>query len=415
MLTRTRIGAAVAVAMVGVLALASGAKALSRSDRPAAGVVFPRIDVDTLNGRDTVVRLSNMDPDNAVTAKCFYVNGNSHCTNTGEPCTLSSACLGAANSVGSCVPGWTVTDFLIVLTAQQPLGWRASEGLSGSSLPLHGPSKICSSSTAQFPKPCKDASDCRGGDSCDVNQTNAGTLIPPAPEDPFMGELKCVEIDRDTDAPPAEDGAPSTNDLKGEATIETIQEDDTIDVGTYNAVGLTSTGDNNGDTSLDIGNEYNACPQTLVVNHLFDGAINPITSPPPHGTTILLEESSTTELALVPCSEDLTGADRTVGVSTAQFLVYNEFEQRFSTSRRIDCFFKSQLSLIDTTQPEHSIWNAAVSGTVGGQTRVRGIGSGLLGAARLTMTEPENGVVGSAAYNVHQDGERTAGDTITIP
>jgi hypothetical protein len=410
MLTRIRIGTAVTAAMVGVLALASGAKALTRSDRPAAVVVFPRIDVDTLNGRDTVVRLSNMNPDNAVIAKCFYVNGNSHCTNTGEPCTLSSLCLGTANTVGSCVPGWTVTDFLIVLTAQQPLGWLASEGLSGSGLPLRGPSKICSNSTPQFPRGCRDESDCRQGETCDENQTNAGTLIPPAPEDPFMGELKCVEIDRDTDSPPVGDA--NTNDLKGEATIETIQADGTIDVGTYNAVGLTSTFSTDDNTTLDIGSEYNACPQTLVVNHLFDGAINPITSPP---TNLPDEESSTTELALVPCSEDLTGADRTVGVATAQFLVYNEFEQRFSTSRRIDCFFKSQLSLIDTTQPEHSIWNAAVSGTVGGQTRVRGIGSGLLGAARLTMTDTETSVSGSAAYNVHQDGDRTAGDTITIP
>ncbi len=406
MLTSKRIGSAIVATLVVGLGLAPAAHAFTNSDQPAAVVVYPRIDVNVANGRDTVVQLTNANATKAVTAKCFYINANSHCTNTGAVCQTSSTC--ANGSFGSCVPGWTVTDFVINLTPRQPLGWSASDGLSGSGFPLS--TRVCSNNPLIA---CTSDAQCPGG-TCLTNATNSGSLIPPVPESPFVGELHCVEVDRSTGLPPA--GAANTNDLKGEATVETILADGTLDVATANAVGLRSNGTTAGDsTTLTLGpnGDYQGCSAVTVVNHLFDGAIDPIDN----------VSVADTELTLVPCSVDLSGADPTLATSTAQFLVFNEFEQRFSTSHRVNCFYQSSLSRIDTTQPERSIWSAGVSGTVAGQTRIRAIGASLIAVARLNLTAGPSPApcdrltadpCGSSAYNVHQDSV-DATNTIIIP
>jgi hypothetical protein len=419
MLTIRKIGAVLAMGLMGVLATTSLASALTSSDRPAAGVVLPRIDVDEANAVDTLVRITNAHAtEEAIAAKCFYTNGNNHCTNTGQPCTSAtdSACQDGTGAFGVCAPDWTVTDFQIFVTARQPLAWFASEGLAGSAVPI--PTRgFCNGNPLV---PCSSDKTCGGAaGSCELHQSNSGTLVPPTPETPFMGELRCIQIDPLTGNP--FDGGTAA-DLTATASIITVQDDDaiagTIDVGTYNGVGFTIATETNGDNQLDIAPdaELNACTSVVIVDHLFDGASNPIDE----GSDPVRE--ARTELTLVPCSVDLTGADRTLGVATAQFLVFNEFEQRFSSSRRVDCFFKSQLSLIDTSQPDRSIWSAGVSGTVSGQTRVRPVGSGLISSARLIMgevelAEPEPIFVptSTAAYNNHQEGDRTQGDTIILP
>jgi hypothetical protein len=93
-----------------------------------------------------------------------------------------------------------------------------------------------------------------------------------------------------------------------------------------------------------------------------------------------------------------------------QYLVFNEFEQRFSTSRSVTCKQDLDLSEIDTTQPSRSIFSVAVAGTLTGQTRLNPIGSGLLAVA----TE-FHGSIGIDSFNVHIQGDRSAPDTITIP
>ena len=76
----------------------------------------------------------------------------------------------------------------------------------------------------------------------------------------------------------------------------------------------------------------------LVFNHLFDGAIDPISN----------EFVASSELTLVPCTENFL--QQAVPSVTAQFLVYNEFEQRFSTSRLVRCLLDTPISRIDTSQ-----------------------------------------------------------------
>jgi hypothetical protein len=329
---------------------------------------------------DTVIQLSNtsLDP---VVAHCFYLNANSHCTNTGSVCIEPSECCSTASAgCGICRPDWNEVDFRIRLTPRQPIGWRVSEGLVD--FPLDGVSRSANTGSCRS-APC----------------SNAGSRIPPAPEDPFEGELKCVAVD--------EDGHPvARNVLKGEATLYFADTGTNkfVDVAKYNGVGIQAIEDGvNDDNVLQLGGdgaEYNGCPNVLILNHFFDFAINPVS-----GAEI------TTHLILVPCTEDLL--HQIPGSAVVQYLVFNEFEQRFSTSRTATCKQNLQLSLIDTTQPDRSIFSAGVAGTLTGQTRATAIGSGMLAVA--DEFHDKGGDRFSADFNVHFQGVREEGDTITLP
>ena len=94
-----------------------------------------------------------------------------------------------------------------------------------------------------------------------------------------------------------------------------------------------------------------------------------------------------TEITMVPCTPRFRRGPAVPGpgegggpASTqVQFLVFNEFEQRFSTSTTLTCFSELPLSAIDTSQPERSIFSAGVGGTLTGQTRMRGAISSTVG------------------------------------
>ncbi len=372
-----------------------------QSDRAAAIVVYPHIEVGAPgSGNDTVIRLSNANQSNAILALCFYVNANSHCSggvNDGQICNENPGlCTG-----GLCVPGWEETDFHIRLTPFQPIQWRASDGLAGDQLPLavgycvRNQQRLCASDADCNPFP--------GGECTD---SNVGTRIPPVPEVPFQGELRCIAID--------ENGVPaSRNDLKGEALLEIVTPART-DVASYNAIGIQATGASSGAANeLVIGGssaEYNGCPNYLILNHFFDTAVDPVPGS---------ANSITTQLVLVPCSTDYL--QQVPGSATAQYLVFNEFEQRFSTSKPIRCYDRTQLCRIGTTQCQNSIFNVSVAGTLTGQTRVNPIrgsrdplGAGLLGVA-IELHDVTGAADHRAAFNLHMQGARAEADTITIP
>jgi hypothetical protein len=332
----------VAMLLGGVLLWAGAAHADISSTNAAAIVVFPKIVVDTSEGIDTVIQLTNTNTDiNSlpVNVRCFYIDANGHCSDDpnqicdpGEPASYY-----CSSSTAYCVPPDFLkeTDFLITLTVGQPLVWTVSQGLAGVDLPLASQPGI-------------------GG------QINEGS-IPPAPEDPMIGELKCVEVGSD-------DMPIDYNDLKGEATIEYVDPTEPqIDIQGYNAIGIQAipgscSGDpsisctadtdclppategdvtpcihvNNFDNTLVIGGpeaEYNGCPNYLILDHFFDDAP-------------MVNGDVETVLTLVPCSEDFL--HQTCVTTTVQYLVYNEFEQRFSTSRPLKCFSELLLSDIDT-------------------------------------------------------------------
>ena len=355
------------------LLMARAAGAAIASDQAAALLVYPVIYVVPNDGIDTLVQLSNTS-DQPIDVHCFYVNANGHCSDSGDPCYSGADC-----TAGLCIPGWNETDFHVHLTARQPVAWTASEGLS-----------VCSSIMSSddcFPL---DGIARRG-----VNgESNAGSRVPPVAETPFVGELKCVAVDDQRH--PVE-----SNVLVGSATIVQLQPGTGfLDVTRENAIGLAAIPNtNNGDSTLRLGEEYEPCPNTLILNHFFDEATSPAFPETNHGV-----------LALVPCSEDFN--QQIPKSVVAQFLVFNEFEQRFSTSTRVDCYGLRSLSNIDTGQPLRSIFNVGVAGSLVGQTRITGVGAGghgLLGVFFNAATD------GSAGVNLHFQGVSSAPDVIQLP
>jgi hypothetical protein len=365
----------------GVLLWAGAARADISSTNPAAIVVFPKIVVDTSNGYDTVIQLTNTDAINPVNVRCFYVNANGHCSTSGiicDPGLVNPDPL--CSPTERCVPGWIETDFTFRLTPGQPIGWTASLGL---------PNLLLSDT----PGP--------GG------QFNTGS-IPPVNEDPMIGELKCVEVG--DDELPVE-----SNDLKGEATIEGFSASPAYaDIDGYNAIGIEAIhGANNRDNTLVLGQEYNGCPNYLFLDHFFDGAEEPA-----------LGDTVYTALTLVPCSEDFN--TQLPLKTTVQYLVYNEFEQRFSTSAPITCFSERYLSDIDTKvgnsngNDASSIFHVAVEGTLTGQTTIRGVadsdtthGHGLLAIAE--EFHRHGSTTRTGAYVAVQRGTRSQNDVIYLP
>ena len=387
---------AMALAVCGVRPVAADV----RSDQAAAIVEWPSVLFSVnlimqLTGADvldTVIQLSNTS-DTAISAHCFYENANSHCTNTGQVCVFAAECCEPMSGCGVCLPGWNETDFHVRLTPFQPLGWLASQGVAG-----FDPIPIVP--VGKFPI---DGITNVGPDG----SSNAGSRIPPVPEEPFNGSLRCIAVN--------EDDTPSDrNVLKGEETLEVVGEGeresddfDFVTVAKSNAIGIQARpGAVNDDNVLVLGGpdaEYNGCPNILILNHFFDFAINPAADLGPTDSGPIF-----TFLTLVPCTQDFLR--QIPGSAVVQFLVYNEFEQRFSTSRSVLCKAVFPLSLIDTTQPERSIFSAGVAGTLTGQTRINPIGSGLLAVA----TELHDGF-GIAEFNVHYQGDRDQPDLITLP
>lgn len=358
------------------------------SDRAAAILQWPSVIVAEesflgVSGEiQTILQVSNTS-DQPVKLWCFYENANSHCTNSGQVCLSAAECCNPSTGCGICLPGWNETDFYINLTPRQPLGWLASDGVAGFS-----PTPI-----KQFGKFAID-----GVTNIGIgNSSNAGSRIPPVAEEPFLGSLRCIVVD--------EDGNPTDrNVVKGEATIQAILAGDPgeITVGKHNAVGIQAIeGAVNDDNVLVLGGpepEYNGCPNVVILNHFFDGVEDPVTN----GGEIL------TILELVPCSQDYLRQEP--GAAVVQYLVYNEFEQRFSTSRPFICKQFLPISNIDTTQNERSIFSAGVSGTLTGQTRLNPIGSGVIAVAHEIHQSS-----GLADFNVHFQGDRADPDFIILP
>jgi hypothetical protein len=187
-----------------------------------------------------------------------------------------------------------------------------------------------------------------------------------------------------------------------------------LDVASYNAVGIQATGTVTGAANeLVIGGpdqEYNGCPNYLIMNHFFEDVANPVP-----GSNANIE----TTLVLVPCSTDYLRQQP--GAATIQYLVFNEFEQRFSTSGPVICYEETRLCNLDTSDCSRSIFNSNVMGTVAGQTRMQairnpslpGIPSAVLGIG--IERHVDGAEFRSAAFNLHQQGARAEADLITIP
>lgn len=363
-----------------------GARADVVSDQAAAIVNYPFISVT--DSVDTVLQLTNTS-NTAIDVHCFYENANSHCSNTGAPCVTARDC--EEGGYGTCVPADNLneTDFKVRLTPRQPIGWLASEGLS--EFKIDG--------VTMFGR--------------DGSSSNAGSRIPPVAEVPYIGTLKCIAVKAD--------GTPANrNDLIGSATIEKHDSQLQFDIAQYNAIGVKSVGDwTEGDNELMLGGEaaeYEGCPGTVYFNHFFDLAEDPVSG-----------EDISTDLILMPCTQDYLR--QPCASAVVQYLVYNEFEQRFSTSRTVKCLQTLAISKIDTTQPHRSIFSAGVAGTLTGQSHLKSPtvpadkSVGIIGIAierrggydseDQVITEPAT----SAAFNLTYSYKfpRGTADVVTLP
>jgi hypothetical protein len=356
--------------LIALLGLSAIAHAESTTERSSSILIFPKVIFD--GSRDTFIQISNTS-NSMVHALCFYVNAAPICTGTGD-------CMEGTCS-GRCVPQWQEIDFAIWLTKQQPTHWLAGFGRFTNP---NDPS--CNRDTGNY--------------SCDGAGLDPGRVPPVA--FPFTGELRCIEVDQS--------GAPiSGNHLKGEATIVSADGD----ASKYNAVGLLGEPfTNNGDNVLCLGGgesdecpsgaEYAGCGEKVFLNHFAQGADSLVFGP----ASIV-----NTELTIVPCRADFERQEPTrIAVN---FVSFNEFEQRFSTSTNVECwssFFLGDLNIIFTAL-------AAQSRLL--QTQMRsseGSNSGFVGVVEEYHILPGTPVeVTRAAFNLHEQGTRARTDLIFIP
>ncbi len=302
-------------------------------------------------GFDTVVQLTNT-AEFLTKVHCFYTNANGHCSNDFTRICNEADFREVCAPGGLCIPGWQETDFRLTLTKRQPISWSVNKGLPF--LPLAG-----------------------GGGQGNPPQANEGS-IPPVLETPFKGELLCIQVDVTTEQPT------DRNDLKGEASIIT-SDFANIDDARYNAIGIKAIeGRRSDDGVLNIGGpdaEYGVinnngeppfigCPNVLTLNHFFEGA-----EIETHGGAVSGPVHS--DLTIVPCERDYLTQTANAPGAVVQFLIYNEFEQRFSTSTSIFCFEHTRLVDIDTRPgpagDSSSIFSAGVQGTTTGMSILRSV------------------------------------------
>ena len=349
------------------LLIAAAAGAATTSDRPTAILVYPEVRVGA--DVETRIQLTNAS-DELIDVNCFYEITELECVGgvEGDSCTGEPvACSGTCEYRQRRVP------FHVRLTDKQPIAWRADDGLS--ELPLDGENRVGV-----------------------AGQSNRTTYIPPLGDGPLVAVLRCAVEDVPTGEPRL------FNALVGQAIIVRGGDDDR-DAVMYRAIGIPALVDTNFDDALAIGGpnaEYAACPTVSTLEHFFSGS--PLATGP---HTAVVE----TDLVLVPCSsstEELAGA-------VAQFLIYNEFGQRFSTSRSIVGRLALPLNAIDTTLPNRSIFSVNVGATLAARTQIHPIGSGMVALAFERHRDRDTDRVNTAALEVHQVLDRAVGDEVVLP
>lgn len=325
------------------------AHAAVSSDKPGSVVLWPKVIAD--GTRDTLISLTNTRNEQAY-AHCEYVQALGLCSVTGSFCSVPNA---APGSPGACEPvagnlctqQWQSADFDVALTRQQPTIWRVSTGRVDN--PFLAPDGSCDLILPANP-----------GDA--LRQSCPGLFligqVPPAPDQPFRGQLTCIQVNVDG-------SANGSNGLKGEATIETLG---SAQISEYNSINVEAIEGAavEGLVRLD-GQEYSACPPAVEVSHYSQGApdlvadtIDP-TVCPPGGCPV---ES---EITLVPCRADYNNETAARWATDIQYT--NEFEQTLSIETTFECWANFDLRDLGFAP-------AAASGSQFQRTRLIPTGSG---------------------------------------
>lgn len=333
------IGRRLCAAVLLVASLSLPADALSTGE-PAALLAFPLISVDGASGTDTLIQITNTDAAD-VAVRCVYEKPS------GTDATAA------------------FTPFLIHLTADQPVAWRAGSGL------------------AAVP--------------------GAGGAIPALPA--FTGVLRCVAAD--TDGKPTD-----RNVLVGSATVERFVTAPgvAVDSARYNATGIGAVpGASNGDDQLVLGGpqaEYDACPASLILQSFLDGAVVDL------GAGAALHRTLSTTLALVTCAQSATAVTKPM----LDLSLTNEFGLLLTAaSRPFGDQLVVPLSQLDNDDPSRSIFAVGMQGSLTATIHItpRPGTSGVLAVAFPTYVDPADAANrATAAVSPQLDGALTGPDVV---
>jgi hypothetical protein len=323
-----------------MVVFASTAWANANIQEMGSVLIFPKVFGN--DERDTLIEITNTG-NSMAHAKCFYVNA----ARTGQ---------------------WSVMDFEIWLTKQQPTQWLASRGRAVNIFD-------------EFGSP---------GAGFDPGR------VPPVPRD-FEGELKCVQVDQS--------GAPlRANKLIGKATL--IRRSD-ADASTYNALALKGNPDagvGNNDRVLELNNtpanqgEYDGCPVIQTVSVFSESFDDPIID----DLSTCAADCLSTTITFVPCDQNLELA-RPSQVNLLIF-TYDEFETEFSTSITVDCWFNERLDsdVFAGVFDRQTLGVYARFIPVDDEGRVVGIAE--------ELRQEDSGASAWAAFNLHAEGTRVCSD-----
>ncbi len=283
-------------------------------DRSGALVVFPFVLSLSGPALETRVFLANAGT-SSVSLHCFFENLVGSCEiDPEQACAADSECSG-----GRCIQGYAESNFeVLYFPAGQVLAWAVASGLPG--------------------------------------------VAPPVSE--FIGMLRCVAVGPDLQTPVAAQ-------LEGRTEIYNSNAPAGPGIASYNAYTFARNG-GNGDSVLEIGSEYSACPASNVLQHSFQGASDPVSS-----------ASLSTTLVLATCSADYEL--QTPIETLVHFTVINEFAQRTGTSKR----FSSQL-VADLSSIHPTLFQASTQGSLAGQTLIRSVNDPVLGIA-IEVAQTANG------------------------
>jgi hypothetical protein len=273
----------VTLMLMGLCTVASAAQNVANTSQKGSLLIFPEIVVGF--GWDTVVKISN-DYSTETWIKCYWVDRDQE-----------------------------IQDFLFRVTRNQPIWFRASDGLGT-------------------------------GSTGDKNQ-NPITVPPFAGP---VGELKCWAVNYDNDP----SGQISFNHLYGSAVLFNYPNNDAFE---YNAwafaarnVALGSPVGSPGTMVLSgSGTDpaYDACPQYLLYNFLSDGSSI-------IGKDGIPLSFAAPRLALIPCRQDLR-QDRLPTCTKAKFDIWNENETKYTGAYQcLKCYFEDWLPNLGRTKDQDS-------------------------------------------------------------
>jgi hypothetical protein len=319
------------------------------SDKPGSVVLWPKVIAD--GTRDTLITLTNTRNESAY-AHCEYVQALGLCSVTGSFCSVPNAAPGSpgaceAISGNVCTQQWQSADFDVALTRQQPTIWRVSTGrVDNPFLPADGACDLI------VP-----------GNPGDATRESCPGLfligqVPPAPDQPFRGQLTCIQVNVDG-------SANGSNGLKGEATIETLG---STQISTYNSINVEAIegGGVDGLVRLD-GVEYSACPPAVEVSHYSQGAPDLVASEIDVATCGATGCPVETEITVVPCRADYLLENAARWATDIEYT--NEFEQTLSIETTFECWANFDLRDLGFAP-------ASASGSQFQRTRLLPTGSG---------------------------------------